>query len=832
MLFKKMSDGRIMLAIRPSYQPEGGFQYPENSKSATVSKTNGSKAATSTAEGKVNDSDSETESSDSSADRQASTSNPFAPTSPNRKRVIRTHPADDDEQTASIKNSAWAPRKPELRVGSVKNTLSSSLTKASAKSPLFKESLADKARRQSATASPARSASRRAVSASAREDTPVHVTASVPSLGADEGRSSPAGSSRNESTGLRQSPAAHASNTTSTRLSAKGKERALDQDSTQEQALADPIALTAAQDSHSRDNTDFTHMRNVSADLNIDEVGDSQDADATQGSSVPKSAAHTTETVEDDLDRPRQHSMQYEELDDDSDEASASVSRPPVQLPKATLHTFRVPISPTLSADFVEDTQFVQPLANSLGNSFDAASYSQQLDDQNAWSINAEKTSTGDLHNTAPLSDHSDMADTTVVPADDDTTADDPSGDALVIATDIPVATGSAPFRKSRRRDDKPTSAGHRRIPSTAATAATNHTGSLDENNGDGDQGEEHDPSNMRNLSPQSKRRERERILPAPLLDGYGAARAAGGHAIAITLSTEDETSTRASSAVAQDDDELLQVDSLAPTSFKPTKAARKRSVAPDRTQTREASLRPPEDEEDDVVFVAARPHGAPPEPPRKTKAEREQERLEKEKRREERRARKRKKPLPTFRHTIDEEHEELMEAYRIRKEQITQMGTPEVSSWEVMCSYEEPKGTNRSTTVFNSVKFWPYHLPYPGRLENEAIVAVAGGCLVRCFRLSEERGVQELWCAVDESSEWPKEEYQENFHTLDWTYEIRDDPDIDATWRKWPLLLVAGRGKEIKVLDGYAGTTAKIIQGHGAVRGLGSYTLPPLHVS
>ena len=117
-----------------------------------------------------------------------------------------------------------------------------------------------------------------------------------------------------------------------------------------------------------------------------------------------------------------------------------------------------------------------------------------------------------------------------------------------------------------------------------------------------------------------------------------------------------------------------------------------------------------------------------------------------------------------------------------------------------------------------NTVKFWPYNLPYPGRRKGEAIVAVAGGCIIRCFRLSVERGVQELWCSIDESVVWEKESDQENYTTMEWTHELREHGSVDRIWRKWPLLVVAGRGREIKILDGYSGTVAKVMQGHGGV--------------
>lgn len=76
-----------------------------------------------------------------------------------------------------------------------------------------------------------------------------------------------------------------------------------------------------------------------------------------------------------------------------------------------------------------------------------------------------------------------------------------------------------------------------------------------------------------------------------------------------------------------------------------------------------------------------------------------------------------------------------------------------------------------------------------------------------------------ELWNALDESANWDRDSEQEDFHTLAWTYELRrTDSHVSPYWRKWPLLLVAGHGREIKVLDGYSGTLVKVLQGHGGV--------------
>lgn len=50
---------------------------------------------------------------------------------------------------------------------------------------------------------------------------------------------------------------------------------------------------------------------------------------------------------------------------------------------------------------------------------------------------------------------------------------------------------------------------------------------------------------------------------------------------------------------------------------------------------------------------------------------------------------------------------------------------------WTQMFSYESLKGRGNRPD-YNTVKFWPYNLPFPGRAKDEAIVAVAGGCVVR----------------------------------------------------------------------------------------------------
>lgn len=53
-----------------------------------------------------------------------------------------------------------------------------------------------------------------------------------------------------------------------------------------------------------------------------------------------------------------------------------------------------------------------------------------------------------------------------------------------------------------------------------------------------------------------------------------------------------------------------------------------------------------------------------------------------------------------------------------------------ENASWTQMFSYESLKGKGNRPD-YNTVKFWPYNLPFPGRQKDEAIVATAGGCVV-----------------------------------------------------------------------------------------------------
>lgn len=68
----------------------------------------------------------------------------------------------------------------------------------------------------------------------------------------------------------------------------------------------------------------------------------------------------------------------------------------------------------------------------------------------------------------------------------------------------------------------------------------------------------------------------------------------------------------------------------------------------------------------------------------------------------------------------------------------------------------------------------------------------------------------------------------REVFYSCAWTHDVRREAGIAAHWRKWPILCVAGIGKEVKILDGYSGALLKVIQGHGGV----SLTCPPYPLS
>lgn len=173
----------------------------------------------------------------------------------------------------------------------------------------------------------------------------------------------------------------------------------------------------------------------------------------------------------------------------------------------------------------------------------------------------------------------------------------------------------------------------------------------------------------------------------------------------------------------------------------------------------------------DDVIEVTSVRVGAPPAKSQEDRdAEREQrrrERKEKEARREARRLererlskRKNRNPLPTFRNTQGQEAAELKLAYEAylkdlqkakrtagssfqdvidleAEETLPDLATiaEENASWTQHFSYESHKNRGNRPD-YNTVKFWPYNLPFPDRRKNEAIVAVAGGCVVGSSRL------------------------------------------------------------------------------------------------
>lgn len=144
-------------------------------------------------------------------------------------------------------------------------------------------------------------------------------------------------------------------------------------------------------------------------------------------------------------------------------------------------------------------------------------------------------------------------------------------------------------------------------------------------------------------------------------------------------------------------------------------------------------------------------------------------ERKEREARRQARKAEKealskkrKRNPLPNFRNTLGQEAAELKAAYQtylaeIRRRQNAQHSTgmhevidvdaddivepltdiasvmEEEASWTQVFSYESHK-TRGNRPDYNTVKFWPYNMPFPGRRRDEAIVAMAGGCVVSCL--------------------------------------------------------------------------------------------------
>lgn len=196
--------------------------------------------------------------------------------------------------------------------------------------------------------------------------------------------------------------------------------------------------------------------------------------------------------------------------------------------------------------------------------------------------------------------------------------------------------------------------------------------------------------------------------------------------------------------------------------------------TAPKRGPTKPGTVRRRSDDDgssdSDTVVVTSVRAGAPPAKTREQlEAEREQrqrDRKEREARREARKlekeksSRKRKRnPLPNFRNTQGQELSELKAAYQtyladLRKlkngmegsgaNQVIDLEAEETAeplpdiaavaegkaSWTQVFSYETHK-TKANRPDYNTVKFWPYNLPFPGRRKDEAIVAMAGGCVV-----------------------------------------------------------------------------------------------------
>ena len=231
----------------------------------------------------------------------------------------------------------------------------------------------------------------------------------------------------------------------------------------------------------------------------------------------------------------------------------------------------------------------------------------------------------------------------------------------------------------------------------------------------------------------QLKRREKERDIPAPLLGPYQAARSGG---TGLGLNSID-SSTRDSSAVDEESAEEAEAGSEAEGN-KPTMTVLKSSID-------SQLMNSEDDDEDDVVHVTSIAAGLAPAKPRKSKEERDLERQERKIRRasrEERKKRKRKKPIPNYRYGELVEQSQLLEAYQERKDTIVLSGVNDIeeeeerrNDWRIFESFEPPKGRGRGRSDFNTVKFWPYNLPFPGRKRDEAIVAVAGGCSVSYLR-------------------------------------------------------------------------------------------------
>ena len=239
---------------------------------------------------------------------------------------------------------------------------------------------------------------------------------------------------------------------------------------------------------------------------------------------------------------------------------------------------------------------------------------------------------------------------------------------------------------------------------------------------------------------------------PAQIADGYRG-RAGGAGPPGMRDKTSRDSSAQGDSDIDEDEvDEESQLHA-------------KGAAGPSKPTIQKSQVTGPnesddDDDDDDVIIVTTVRAGASPVKVRskeEKEAEREARRKAKELERE-KRASKKKRPLPTFRYQEAEEDIELQAAYNARASRLG--GLPldkEPISWEMVESFEAPKGRGKRPD-WNTVKFWPYHLPFPGRRKGEAIVAVAGGCNIRCFRLSEERGNSEIWNAVDDSANWERE--------------------------------------------------------------------------
>lgn len=247
-----------------------------------------------------------------------------------------------------------------------------------------------------------------------------------------------------------------------------------------------------------------------------------------------------------------------------------------------------------------------------------------------------------------------------------------------------------------------------------------------------------------------------------PVLDGYRAARSGITKASETASSGDGEASvghTNCSSALGgltahhvsdkhilpiyQTRDSSANVDSALEEEevedVKPNKPTRPNTTFRRTARHSEGA----EDDDDDGdgggLTVSSVPIGVVPGRTGKSKAEREAERKEaSERRQRERDAQKRKrsrKAFPTFRTNLDSEYDELMAAYKERREaRVLATLPPEEDkaqqTWQLFESWQPPSGSNAGADM-NAVAFWPYNLPYPGRQKDEAIVAICGGTAV-----------------------------------------------------------------------------------------------------